>query len=178
MTRKKGLGLVFESPFFSAVAMWPTVKMISQSYAFLTEEIPVTDDLKSVLTTHKRVAVYGMSKNPEKAAHRVPAFLISHGYDVVPVNPSADTILERTCYDTLLAVEGRIDLVNVFRPSEAALDVVREAVERKRAKGDIAVIWLQEGIVNEEAKNLAEENGIRFVQDRCMLKEYKKAFGM
>ena len=76
-----------------------------------------------------------------------------------------------------LQLRGTIGLVNVFRPSEEALDVVREAVERKQAHGDIAVIWLQEGIVNEKAKELAEENGIQFVQDHCMLKEYKRVFG-
>ena len=137
----------------------------------------MSDEIRSILSTNKRVAVYGMSKNPEKAAHRVPAFLISQGFDIVPVNPSADEILDRKCYPTLLAVEGKIDLVNVFRPSEAALEVVRDAVERKQAQGDIAVIWLQEGIVNEDAKKLAEANGIQFVQDRCMLKEYKRVFG-
>jgi hypothetical protein len=134
------------------------------------------DELKAVFDSNNRIAVYGMSTNPEKAAHRVPAFLISRGLDIVPINPGADTILDRRCYSSLADVEGRIDVVDVFRPSEAALDVVREAVERKKSHGDIDVIWLQENIVNDEAKKLAEENGIQFVQDRCMLKEYKRIF--
>ena len=137
----------------------------------------MSDEIRSILVTNRRVAVYGMSKNPEKAAHRVPLFLISQGFDVIPVNPGTEMILDRKCYPTLLTVEGRIDLVNVFRPSEEALEVVQESLKRKQALGDVAVIWLQEGIINEEAKNLAEENDIQFVQDRCMLKEYKRLFG-
>jgi hypothetical protein len=66
--------------------------------------------------------------------------------------------------------------MEVFRPSEEALSIVQEAIARKKEKGDVAVIWLQEGIRNEEAKMLAEKNGIIFLQDRCMFKEYNRAF--
>lgn len=136
----------------------------------------MTKKTQSILEKYKRVAVYGMSKDPEKAAHRVPAYLLSQGFDVSPVNPSAASILERKCYDSLKAVEGHIDIVNVFRPSKEAVNIVKEAMARRKEKGDIAVIWLQEGIKNGEAKNLAEKNGIIFVQDTCMLKEHKRLF--
>ncbi|MCP3677172.1 MAG: CoA-binding protein, partial [Deltaproteobacteria bacterium] len=89
-------------------------------------------------------------------------------------NPLAEEILNRKCYPDLKAVEETIDILEVFRPFEEAAGVVREAVERRRERGDIAVIWLQEGIMNDEAQRLAEEAGITFVQDRCMYKEYKR----
>jgi uncharacterized protein len=132
--------------------------------------------IRDIFTKHHTIAVYGMSKNPEKAAHRVPAFLLSKGYAIIPVNPSADMILNRRCYHNLKEVEEYIDIIEVFRPSEETLSIVQEAVERKKEKGDIAVMWLQEGIQSEEAKMLAEKNGIIFIQDRCMFKESNRAF--
>ena len=134
------------------------------------------DRIRDVFENYHTIAVYGMSKNPEKAAHRVPAFLLSKGYAIIPVNPSADMILDQRSYSNLKEAEGHIDIIEVFRPSEEALSIVQEAIERKKEKGDIAIIWLQEGIQNEEAKMLAEKNGIIFIQDRCMFKEYNRAF--
>lgn len=134
------------------------------------------DRIRDVFENYHTIAVYGMSKNPEKAAQRVPAFLLSKGYAIIPVNPSVDMILNRRCYHRLKEVEGYIDIIEVFRPSEEAFSIVQEAIERKKEKGDIAVLWLQEGIQNEEAKILAEENGIIFIQDRCMFKEYNRVF--
>jgi predicted CoA-binding protein len=135
-----------------------------------------TELLRDIFTKYHTIAVYGMSKNPAKAAQLVPAFLFSKGYTIIPVNPSADMILNRRCYHSLKEVEEHIDIVEVFRPSEEALSIVQEAIERKREKGDIAVIWMQEGIQNEEAKMLAEENDIIFIQDHCMFKEYNHVF--
>jgi uncharacterized protein len=132
--------------------------------------------IREVFENHQTIAVYGMSKNPEKAAQRVPAFLFSKGYTIIPVNPSADMILNQRSYSNLKEVEEHIDIIEVFRPSEEAFSIVQEAIERKKEKGDVAVIWLQEGIQNEEAKMLAEKNGIIFIQDRCMLKEYNRVF--
>lgn len=134
------------------------------------------DRIRDVFENYHTIAVYGMSKNPEKAAHRVSAFLFSKGYAIIPVNPSADMILNRRCYHSLKEVDEHIDIMEVFRPSEEALSIVQEAIARKKEKGDVAVIWLQEGIRNEEAKMLAEKNGIIFIQDRCMFKEYNRAF--
>ncbi|WAC07556.1 MAG: CoA-binding protein [Thermodesulfobacteriota bacterium] len=134
------------------------------------------DRIPEIFENCHTIAVYGMSKNPKKAAHRVPAFLLAKGYAIIPVNPSADMILNRRCYHNLKEVEERIDIIEVFRPSEEALSIVQEAIQRKKEKGDIGVIWLQEGIQNEEAKMLAEKNGIIFIQDHCMFKEYSRLF--
>ncbi len=129
--------------------------------------------MQEIYSNYKTIAVYGMSTNPAKPAHNVPEFLDSKGYNIIPINPGADEIIGKKAYARLADIPDEIDILDVFRPSEQALGVVEEAVERKKAKGDIKLIWLQEGIINDEAKKLAEENGIEFIQDKCMLKEYK-----
>jgi hypothetical protein len=133
--------------------------------------------IKDIYKNHRTVAVYGMSKDPDKPSHRVPVFLTSKGYNVIPINPTVDTILNRRSYPNLDQVPGKIDIVDVFRPSDKALDVVKEAVARRKKRGDVSVIWLQLGIRNDEARSLAEAAGIVFVHDRCMMREYKRLFG-
>lgn len=130
--------------------------------------------LPEILTSFNSVAVYGMSTNQMKPANYVPVYLMRNGYKVIPINPAADEIAGKKAYHTLAEVPDYIEILDVFRPSEAALGVVEEAVERRKTKGDIEVIWLQEGIINEEARKLAEDNGIIFVQDACMKKEHEK----
>lgn len=132
--------------------------------------------LLSLLEQLNTVAVVGMSTNPAKAAHRVPAYLLTEGFEVIPVNPHAETILERHCYRSLLDIPDAIDIVDVFRPSADSLQVVEEAIARHKARGDVGLIWLQLGIVNETARALAEEAGIPFVQDRCMAIEIPRLF--
>lgn len=134
------------------------------------------DDIKRILTKYKKIAVVGMSKSGSKAAHIVPAFMFSKGYEIIPVNPTADKIMNLKCYPSLGEVTEEIEIVNVFRPSSEALGIVKEALRRKKVRGDISVIWLQEGIRDEEARKLAEEGGMIFVQDRCIYKEYRWAF--
>ena len=132
-------------------------------------------NLKEIFESYKNIAVYGMSKNPGKAAYSVPKFFINEGFNVIPINPSTDEIEGKKSYSNINDIPDEIDILNVFRPSEQALEVVKEAIERKKSKGDIKLIWLQEGIYSVEAKVLAESNGIQFIQDKCMYKEYFKA---
>jgi|TARA_Y100000294_G_C8338298_1_gene249612 hypothetical protein len=126
------------------------------------------DEIKNFLSL-KRVAVIGMSRSKSKAAHFVPKYLLENGFDIIPINPNSDQILTKKCYKEITDVEGDIDIVDVFRPSEDVLPFVREAI-KKNPK----VIWLQEGIHNEEAENLARENGISVVFNRCMLAEHQR----
>ena len=126
------------------------------------------DEIKNFLSL-KRVAVIGMSRSKSKAAHFVPKYLLENGFDIIPINPNSDQILTKKCYKEITDVEGDIDIVDVFRPSEDILPFVREAI-KKNPK----VIWLQEGIHNEEAENLARENGISVVFNRCMLAEHQR----
>ena len=117
----------------------------------------------------KKVAVIGMSKHQEKAAHFVPKYLSENGFDIIPVNPNSDEILNKKCYKEINDIKDDVDIVDVFRPSEDVLPFVKDSI-KKNPK----VIWLQEGIHNEEAENLAREHGIDVVFNRCMLAEHQR----
>ena len=117
----------------------------------------------------KKVVVIGMSKHQEKAAHFVPKYLSENGFDIIPVNPNSDEILNKKCYKEINDIKDDVDIVDVFRPSEDVLPFVKDAI-KKNPK----VIWLQEGIHNEEAENLAREHGIDVVFNRCMLAEHQR----
>lgn len=132
--------------------------------------------IKEILENYKKIAYYGISTNPAKPAYRVPAFMQSQGYEVIPINPHAEEILGKKVYKSLMDVEEEIEILDVFRPSDQTVEVVKEAIERKKARGDIKVIWLQLDIKNEEAKKLAEDNGFIFVQDKCLHIEYANHF--
>ena len=112
-----------------------------------------------------RIVVIGASSTPGKDAHRIPAYLQRQGYEVVPVNPFADEVLGSEPYDSLEAVPGPIELIDVFRPSEEVADIVAAAIER----GDVSVIWLQRGIRDDAAASRAASAGIDVVQDRCIM---------
>ena len=128
-----------------------------------------TDDQIRQILSLKKVAVVGMSQNPGKAAHGVPRYLSENGYDITPVNPNTDEILGKKCFDDISQVVEGIDIVDVFRPSDQVLPVVKEAI-KKNPK----VIWLQEGIHNVEAEELARDAGIKVVFNRCMLAEHQR----
>jgi hypothetical protein len=128
-----------------------------------------TDDQIRQILSLKKVAVVGMSQNPGKAAHGVPRYLSENGYDITPVNPNATEILGKKCFDEISQVQGEIDIVDVFRPSDQVLPIVKEAI-KKNPK----VIWLQEGIHNQEAEELARDAGIKVVFNRCMLAEHQR----
>lgn len=135
------------------------------------EEDNHNDDQLRKIYSLKNIAVVGMSKNPDKAAHYVPKYLHEQGYDIVPVNPTATEILGKKCYSNLLDIPITIDIVDVFRPSEEVRPVIEEAIKLKPK-----VIWLQEGIHNQEAEDLARQVGIDVVFNRCMLAEHQRLF--
>ena len=117
----------------------------------------------------RTVAVIGMSKHSSKAAHYVPKYLIDNGYDVTPVNPTAEKILNISCYDSVSEIEGPVDIIDVFRPSEQISSVIRDCIEKKPK-----VIWLQEGIHDFESEELSRKAGIVVVFNRCMLAEHMR----
>ncbi len=130
-----------------------------------------TDEEIKQIFSLKNVAVIGMSKNQEKAAHYVPKYLSQNGYNIMPVNPTADEILDKKCYPSVEDVPEPIDIVDVFRPSDQVLPVVQQAIKKKPK-----VIWLQEGIHNAEAEELARKEGIKVIFNRCMLAEHQRLF--
>ncbi len=117
----------------------------------------------------KNIAVVGMSKNEEKPAHFVPKYLIDHGYNVVPVNPTVNEILGRKSYPAVSEIPEDVDVVDVFRRSEDVPSVIDDAIRKKGIK----VIWMQSGIYNEEAEKKAKENGIDVIFNRCMMVEHR-----
>ena len=117
----------------------------------------------------KKIAVIGMSKHSSKAAHYVPKYLIDNGYDVTPVNPTAEKILDVTCYDSISEIDADVDIIDVFRPSEQISSIICDCIEKKPK-----VIWLQEGIHDFESEELARKAGIIVVFNRCMLAEHQR----
>lgn len=112
------------------------------------------------------MATVGASTNIDKPAGGVPQHLKAIGFHVIPVNPNASEIFGVKSFASLLDIEGPVDIVQVFRPSQEAPDIARQAVE-VGAK----VLWLQLGITSDEARRIAQEAGIEFIENRCMAKE-------
>ena len=126
-------------------------------------------DIKTILTTSKNVAVVGISQNQGRASHSVASYLQSVGFRIVPVRPDGDEILGEKVYRSLKDIPFAVDVVDVFRRPEAVPLIVEDAVEI-----GAKVLWLQEGVSNPEAEELAREAGMTVVSDRCMLKEHRR----
>ena len=118
----------------------------------------------------KNIAVVGMSRDPVKAAHFVPEYMIERGYNIIPVNPSANEILGRRTYSKVSDIKSQVDIIDVFRPSEDVYSVVEDSVKKPGVK----VIWLQEGIHNAEAEKMALDNKINVVFNRCIMAEHMR----
>jgi predicted CoA-binding protein len=136
--------------------------------------MPVESDaeLREVLGLDT-IAVVGCSSTPGKAAHDVPAYMQRHGYEIVPVNPTAEEVLGEPAYDSLSAVPEGIDLVDVFRPSGEVAGIVEAVLERE----DVTAVWTQLGIRDDEAARRVEESGRMVVQDRCLKVEHRRLMG-
>jgi predicted CoA-binding protein len=118
------------------------------------------------------IAVVGCSGTPGKAAHDVPAVLQERGYDVIPINPNRDEVLGRPAVDSLDDVSERIDLVDVFRPSEEVSTVVDAVLKRVQRHDDVRGVWFQAGIRDDAAAARARDAGLTVVQDRCLKVAY------
>ena len=124
-------------------------------------------DPETIVKEAKTVAVVGASNDPEKYSNEVATYLKEQGYHVIPVNPTEEEVLGERAYDTVDEVPEKVDVVDVFLPPEKTPEIAEDAV-RAGAK----VLWLQEGIKNSEARRIAEEGGLTYVEDRCMLKTH------
>jgi predicted CoA-binding protein len=130
-----------------------------------------TDQIGELLKRSKTIAVVGLSDSPLRPSYGVSAYMQSHGYRIIPVNPSIRGALGEKAVSSLAEVPEKIDIVDVFRRSEFVPEVVEEAIRLK-----IPAIWLQEGVVHEEAAEKARKAGIFVVMDRCILKEHRARF--
>ena len=125
--------------------------------------------VQRMLRTYATITVVGASDTPEKAAHYVPAHMQRHGWRIIPVNPHATTILGEHVYRLLGDVPEQIGLVDVFRPSADTPEIARQAVDV-----GATALWLQLGIVSEEARSIAEDAGLLYVEDRCLFFEQRR----
>jgi uncharacterized protein len=121
------------------------------------------EQLIRIYADTRTIAVVGASADPSKAAHRIPAYLQSQGYRILPVNPRGGELFGERVFRSLAEIDIPVDVVDVFRPAEEAPEIARQAV----AIG-AKVLWLQLGIESEEARRLAEAAGLTVVMDRCM----------
>ncbi|HEY3490406.1 MAG TPA: CoA-binding protein [Candidatus Deferrimicrobiaceae bacterium] len=122
--------------------------------------------IDAILDSVKTIAVVGISSRPERPSNHVAEYLQRAGYRIYPVNPALTEVLGEKCRPSLESIPEPVDLVDVFRRSEDVLPIAEEAIRK-----GVRFFWMQEGVINEEAKRLLEANGVGVVMDRCMLKE-------
>lgn len=136
--------------------------------------------IKEILEKYKVVAVVGISRNPSKDSHMVAKYLKDNGYEIIPINPYADEILNKKCYPSLLDLpedlKKKIEVVDIFRPPEEVEKIVDQAIQLKRKYGTPYVIWMQLGIENEKAAQKAKANGMIVIQNKCMKIEHSALF--
>jgi hypothetical protein len=134
--------------------------------------------IKEILQKYRVIAVVGLSKEPGKDSHRVSAYLKQHGYHIIPVNPFADEVLGEKTYHSLLdippEIQKTIEIVDIFRPAKDVPAIVEQAVKLKALYGRPYVVWMQLGIVNEAAAELARQAGLVVVMDKCLMVEHSR----
>lgn len=128
--------------------------------------------MKEILLSAKTIASVGLSSSQQKESYGIVSYLKEQGYRIIPVNPTADEIMGEKSYPDLESVPGKIDVVQIFRRSEDVPPIVDAAI-----KAGARVIWMQEGIVNEEAAQKAREAGLQVVMDACMRMTHRRLIG-
>ncbi len=133
--------------------------------------LPKSDPIRELLLRAKTIAVVGLSDSPLRPSHGVSAYMQAQGYKIIPVNPKISEALGERSHASLLDVPGKIDLVNIFRRPEFVEDVLDQAIQLK-----IPAVWMQEGVVNENAAEKARKVGMFVAMDLCILKEHRARF--
>ncbi|HTD22616.1 MAG TPA: CoA-binding protein [Terriglobales bacterium] len=130
------------------------------------------DAIAKLLKSARNIAVVGLSASPLRPSHGVAAYMQSHGYKIIPVNPEITNVLGEDAYPSLVDIPEKIDIVDIFRRPEFVPPIVDQAIQLK-----VAAIWMQEGVVHNQAAEKARRAGILVVMDRCILKEHHARFG-
>ncbi len=138
---------------------------MDESQQFLN---PSDEQIKRLLERYTKVAVVGLSPDPNRPSHGVARYLQNRGFKIISVNPNEKKILGQKAYPDLRSIPEKVEIVNIFRKSDHVPPIVDEAI-----KIDARVIWMQEGVINHPAAVKASQNGIIVVMDRCMLKEFR-----
>ncbi len=129
------------------------------------------DPISEILKHARNIAVVGLSNSPLRPSHGVSAYMQTQGYHIIPVNPNIEEALGQQAYPSLMKVPEKIDIVNIFRRSDAVAAVVDQAIALK-----VPAIWMQEGVIDEKAADKARAAGIFVVMDRCILVEHRARF--
>ncbi len=129
-------------------------------------------ELRQILKTVRTVASVGVSSNPDKPSYGIFQYLSEAGYHMIPVNPTAPEVLGRKSYSDLGSIPEKIDVVQVFRKPEDVPPVVEQAIQ-----AGAKVVWMQEGVVNQQAAARAEQAGLKVVMNRCMMKTHQRLMG-
>jgi predicted CoA-binding protein len=146
-----------------------------------SEENPTENVLRTILSEYRNVAVVGLSNDPTRPSYGVAEYLKNHGFHIVPVNPFVTEVLGEKSYKSLLEMPAEIqkiiEVVDIFRRSEDVPPIVEQAIQMKRLYGVLRVIWMQLGVVNEQAAELARKAGLIVVMDKCMRQQHQHLLG-
>jgi uncharacterized protein len=129
----------------------------------------INENIPQILKSFKKIAVIGISNKPDRPSHYVSYFMKEHGYQIFPVNPGLDQVFSEKCYPSLSAIPDQVEIVDIFRRAEFVDEIVKEAIQI-----GAKVIWMQEGIINENAAQKAIDAGMQVVMDRCIKTEYAR----
>jgi len=136
------------------------------------------ENISDILDRTNKIAIVGLSKNPDKDSHRIAEFLLSKGYEIIPVNPSSDEILGLPCYSDLLDIPAEIaktiDMVNVFRKSSEVQSIVEKTLRMRLLYNSPKYVWTQLGISDQNAANDAQNVGLSVVMNKCIMIEINK----
>jgi len=136
---------------------------------------PPDDRVRSLLTETRTIAVIGLSSNKTRPSHHVAAYMKDAGYHIIPVRSLVKTVLGEVAYNDVadIPLSVDVDIVDIFRRSEEVVPIVTTAVKRT----GVRAVWMQEGVINQEAARIAQEAGVLVVMDRCILKEHVRLIG-
>jgi predicted CoA-binding protein len=131
-------------------------------------------EIREIFANYKTIAVVGLSRTPEKPSYVVSDYMKRHGFCIVPVNPYADEILGERSYKNLMdippTIQKKIEVVDIFRPPKDVPEIVDQAIKLKATNGKPNVVWMQLGVVNQQAAEAAEKAGLVVVMDKCIMR--------
>lgn len=135
-------------------------------------------EIKEILNKSKNIAVIGLSKDESKDSHRVSKYMKDSGYNIIPINPTADSIMNTKSYDKLINlpedIAKEIDIVNIFRKPEFVEEILEDIIEIKKKYNKIHTVWMQLGIFYDKADTIARENKLNIIMNKCIMVEHRK----
>jgi predicted CoA-binding protein len=130
--------------------------------------------MNDILNSTKTIAIIGLSSSPNRTSYRIGKYLLGEGFTIIPVNPNEESVFGLKCYSKISDVpeDIQIDMVDIFRNSRYAADMVQEIANWSESTGQKPVIWTQIGVSSDEAKRIANQNGFTYIEDKCLMVEH------